>query len=182
MGESRARDAARAELARRYLAAYGPAGPEDLAAWSSLSLSEARAGFEAVSAELLEVDIGGTPGWVPAAHAAWLDEPQAAGLVVRLLPSFDPYLLGFRNRNLAVPQQYGKRVHPGGGVLRPTLLVDGCAAGTWKAKRRRGGLLVTVEPFADLGAEIMRALEDEVLELGCFLEVSATLTVATANG
>jgi hypothetical protein len=170
---------ARAELVRRYLAAYGPAGPKDLAGWSGLSVSEARAGFELVLDELLEVEVEGSPSWILKSRAAWLDEPSEEGVVVRLLPSYDPYLLGYSSRDLTVPQQYAKRVHPGGGVLRPTLIVDGCAAGTWKQKRGGVGLVVTVEPFEDLGVQVTAALEDEVQDLGRFYEVSASLSVVT---
>jgi hypothetical protein len=170
---------ARAELVRRYLAAYGPAGPKDLAGWSGLSVSEARAGFELVLDELLEVEVEGSPSWILKSRAAWLDEPREEGVVVRLLPSYDPYLLGYSSRDLTVPQQYAKRVHPGGGVLRPTLIVDGCAAGTWKLKRGGAGLVATVEPLEDLSGQVTAALEDEVQDLGRFYEVSASLSVVT---
>ncbi len=171
-------DDARADLARRYLAAYGPASPEDFASWSGLPVSEARAGFETVLDELMEVDIDGSGAWIPKSRGAWLDESSRGEVIVRLLPSFDPYLLGYRNRDLTVPGRYAKRVHPGGGVLRPTLLVDGQAAGTWKQKRRGIDLLVTVEPFESLGREVIDALEAEVQDLGRFLEVTTTLSVA----
>jgi hypothetical protein len=172
-------DAARAEIARRYLAAYGPASLEDFATWSGLSVSKARTGFETVLDELLEVEIDDSSAWIPKSRAAWLDEPHRGKVVVRLLPGFDPYLLGYRNRDLMVPRRYAKRVHPGGGMLRPVLLVDGQATGTWKQKRREGDLVVTVEPFESLGGEVIDALEDQVWNLGRFLEVNTTLSVAT---
>jgi hypothetical protein len=177
-GGGMAGNAARAELVRRYLAAYGPAGPKDLAAWSGLSVSEARAGFESVLDELVEVKVDGSQLWILKSRAAWLDELRELGVVVRLLPSYDPYLLGYSSRDLTVPQRYAKRVHPGGGVLRPTLIVDGCAAGTWKLKRGGAGLVVTVEPFEDLSGQVTAALEDEVQDLGRFYELDATLSVA----
>src|SRR5207248_674839 len=55
---------------------------------------------------------------------------------VRLVPSYDPYLLGYRSRALAVPDAYAKRIHPGGGLLHPALLAGGQAAGTWRLQRR----------------------------------------------
>jgi hypothetical protein len=170
--------ASRAELARRYLAAFGPAGPEDVATWSGLSASQARAGLEMISGELLEVEIGPAQAWMLKSRAGWLEEePGDDDAVVRLLPSFDPYLLGYRGRDLSVPERYAKRVHPGGGLLRPTLLVDGLAAGTWNLKRRRDGLLVNIQPFESLGLEVRGALEKQVQELGRFYEQDAVFQI-----
>ena len=43
------RDAALAELARRYLAGHGPADDRDLAKWAGLPLRDARAGLSAIA-------------------------------------------------------------------------------------------------------------------------------------
>ncbi len=171
------REAAVAELARRYLTAYGPATPDDFAAWSGLPLSEARAGWQGVGRELSEVEIAGRLAWLLEGLAAPLDEPPTHLPVVHLVPSYDPYLLGYRSRELAVAPQYAKRVHPGGGLLRPTLLVDGRAFGTWRAKRRTGRLDVIVEPFDHLAEDVDAGLAAEVADLGRFLEVETTLSV-----
>ena len=179
-GPALPREEALAELARRYLAAYGPAWPEDLAAWSGLPLGEARAGWERIAGELLEVEVAGRPAWLPRDRAAWPDEPPAGSPVVRLAPSFDPYLLGYRGRELAVAPKHARRIHPGGGLLHPALLVDGRAAGTWRSKRRPGGLDVVVEPFDELAAEAREGLEAEVADVGRFLGVPAALVLTGA--
>jgi hypothetical protein len=114
------RDEALAELARRYAGAYGPADERDFAAWSGLTLRDARRGWE-----LGAVD-GGAGGASP-------PEPP----VVRLLPAFDTYLLGYRERSLAVPAEHARRVWPGGGIIRPAVVANGRALGTWRVARRR---------------------------------------------
>jgi hypothetical protein len=138
-----ARDAALAELARRYLAGHSPAAPEDLARWAGLPLREARAGFAAAPAPAAEVP----------------DPPPP-----RLLPAFDPYLLGWRDRSFAVPPEHARRVHPGGGTFRAIATVDGVAAGTWTL---RGGE-VRVEPFAPLPCEDEAALAAEAADVARF--------------
>lgn len=87
---------------------------------------------------------------------------------MRLVPSFDTYLLGYRSREFAVASQDARRVHPGGGWLHPVLLVDGRAAGTWKAKGRRGALVVTVRSFAGLSPPVRDAIRAEVVDLARF--------------
>ena len=63
-------DEALARLARRYLRAYGPAGPEDLAGWSGIPAGQARQAMRLIGAELTEVDIAGRPAWVLGDHEA----------------------------------------------------------------------------------------------------------------
>jgi hypothetical protein len=140
--ESLPRDAALTELARRYLGAYGPAEPRDFATWSGLPVRDARAAWSAIAPELQEVD-GGL--WVLARDAHRLDDPPPEPPLVRMLPAFDTYLLGYRDRSLAVPEEHTGKVWPGGGIIHPTVVANGRAVGTW---RLRGGA-VTVDPFGE---------------------------------
>ena len=127
---------------------------------------------------MLEVEVAGRPAWLLEARVAWLDEPPADGPLVRLLPSFDPYLLGYRGRDLAVAPEHARRVHPGGGLLRPTLLVDGRVLGTWRSSRRRDRLELVVEPFDELAPEVRAGLEAEAADVGRFLGLDASLSEA----
>jgi hypothetical protein len=68
---------------------------------------------------------------------------------VRLLGAYDPYLLGWRRRDHVVAPEHARRVHPGGGVVRPVILRDGHAVGTWSAQRRGGVLALDCDFFAD---------------------------------
>ena len=154
------RDAALAELARRYLAAHGPAAPADLAAWSGLALRDARAGLQAIASELTERD----DDLVDLAAR----EPAPDAIPARLLAAFDPYLLGWKDRGFAVPARYTNRVHPGGGMLRATAIVDGLAVGTWGAARGH----VRLEPFGRLPADARAALEADADDVEQFAQGS----------
>jgi len=143
------RERALAELARRYLAAHGPATAADLAAWSGLPVRDARAGLGAIAGELVD----GEDGLVDLAGR----EPAPGAIQARLLAAFDPYLLGWKDRSFAVPAEHARRVHPGGGVLRAVATVDGLVVGTWSARRR-----VEIEPFISVDAAAFRAEIDDV--------------------
>lgn len=132
-------EGALAELARRYAQGYGPAEPEDFAAWAGIGLRRARTVFRPVA----PADVGEEPG-------------------VRLLPAFDNYLLGYRERAFALDPRFASRVQAGGGWIRPVVLVDGRVAGTWR--QQRGA--VVMEPFADLDPAVV---EDEIADIGRFL-------------
>jgi Winged helix DNA-binding domain len=171
-------EAALAELVLRYLQAYGPATPEDLAVWSGMPISRIRPAWPRIADQLLEVEVAGSPAWMLKTYAAWLDEPPTPAPIVRLLPGFDIYLLGYQNRDLAVPSQHAKRINAGGGMIHPVLLVDGRAVGTWKSKRQKNRLEVVVEPFDQLAIRVQQGLQAEITDFARFLGVPASLLLA----
>jgi hypothetical protein len=162
-------EAARAELARRYLAAFGPATPEDWAAWSGLPLTEGRATWQALAGELTEVALASGPAWLLTTRRGWLDDPAPPPPVVRLLGGYDTYLLGYRRRDGVLDPVHARQVHPGGGVIRPALLVDGQVVGTWRITRSKAGPAVAVEPFGALAAAVQPGLDAEIADVVRFL-------------
>jgi hypothetical protein len=146
------RDAALAELARRYLAGHGPATDRDLAYWVGLPLRDARAGLEAIAPELSVLD----DGLVDLAAAG--ENARRTG--ARLLPVFDPYLLGWKDRTFAVAPHHVPIVYMG-GLIGPAAAVDGRVVGTWRAVRRGGALALDVEPFSPLAPRAQAGLRRE---------------------
>ena len=165
------------QLTQRYLSAYAPAAPEDFAAWSGLPLTEARNAWRGISGGLLEARIGGSPAWMLKTQAKRLGEAAERGRVVRLLPSFDTYLLGYHNRGLVLPGKHARRILPGGGLVHPALLVDGRVLGRWRVARNRNAAEVVVEPFQALGRDVRRLLQVEADDVARFLGVEAGLRV-----
>ncbi len=165
------------ELAARYLRAYGPADEADFAAWSGLAMKQARSAFDAAADDLDEVDVSGSRAWMPKGRIGWLEDQPPGSPVVRLLPAFDPYLLGYRSRDLGVGDELARRIHPGGGVIRPTLLVDGRAAGTWTMRRARGVASMVVNPFERLPPQAAEGVEEEAEHIGRFLGMEAALRI-----
>ena len=153
--EGAEREAALAELARRYLAAHRPATAADLATWSGLPLRDARAGLAAIAADPVQRADPRRPR----------RRPRPA-IPARLLPAFDPYLLGWKDRGFAVRARHARRVHPGGGILRATATVDGRAVGTWSGAGGEVGL----ELFARVDAAARQALDEDGQEVARFLQ------------
>ena len=148
------RDAALAELARRYLAGHGPATDRDLARWAGLPLRDARAGLEAIASELVErdggaVELRAAPAQVPAGPPP-----------PRLLGAFEPVLLGWVSREPILGSQQG--IVTINGIFRPFAMVRGRAVATW----RIAAGAVQLEPFAPFSrraAAALRADGDDVL-------------------
>jgi len=179
-GHPLSEDEAYAKLTHRYLSAYGPATPEDQAAWSGLPLSKIRAAWHRIADHLMEIKFAGSAAWMLKTCAVWLDELPVHTPIVRLLPRFDIYLLGYQKRDLAVQSQNAKRINAGGGIIRPTVLVDGRVLGMWKSKREKNHMGVVVEPFDELASELYEGLQAEVTDLARFLGMPTTLHVLTS--
>ena len=60
-------------------------------------------------------------------------------------------------------------------MLQPVVLVDGCAVGVWKSKRKNKYVEVVVDAFEPLLAEVYSELEAEVADLARFLGVEGSL-------
>jgi hypothetical protein len=128
-----------AELAKRYLAGHAPAEAEDFAAWSGLSLTDARKGFAGLN------------------QPSTVDRPVPG---VRLLGHFDPLLLGYRDRSFTLDPKHAKRIQRGGGFLRPIVVVDGEVRGTWSREAKGDLLEITVEAFDRPIAGVDKEIED----------------------
>jgi hypothetical protein len=127
------------ELGLRYRRAFPPGDAEGLARWSGLPVARCRAAL-------------------PAAPGRGV---RAALAAVRLLGAFDNVMLGLRDRSLVVAPEHERAVAPGGGMILATVLVDGRAAGTWKAGE--------VSLLAPLSGPQRRALDAELRDVERFL-------------
>jgi hypothetical protein len=164
-------DEALREVCRRYLHAYGPARPIDFRTWFG------PAEFEPLGVE--EVDVEGHRAFVLAGDTDFAG-PEAC---VRLLPEYDVYVMGFREREHLVPEsvkeqvaQHGRGRYEGPAGVR-FLLVDGVTAGLWERKKRGKRIELTVTPAVKLTRAQRSELEGEVERIGAFYGLEPVLTL-----
>ncbi len=140
------REEALAELAGRYFASRGPATVQDFAWWSGLPMSDAKTGLEAAKVKLTSEIIDGKEYWLSSSSPALVDE--ATGTV--LLPGFDEYLLGYKDRSAVLAAEHAAKVIPGGnGVFQPIIVVGGQVVGAWKRTIKKTKVEVALTPFAE---------------------------------
>jgi hypothetical protein len=89
-----------------------------------------------------------------------------------LLPAFDEYLLGWKDREVAVPAERRARINRGGGWLHPVLLVDGQLVATWSTKQTPKALRLVIDPFVPLPPTVRRAVAADAKDIADFLGVS----------
>ncbi|WP_405168449.1 winged helix DNA-binding domain-containing protein [Paenibacillus sp. FSL H3-0286] len=136
------------ELARRYFTGHGFATVQDFAWWAGITLTDARRGLEAAKSQLQSEVIDGSEYWM-SAHRL---EPAAEDSGVHLLPGFDEYILGYKDRSAVLEPDVAPLIVPGNnGVFLPMIVVEGQVVGTWKRTLKTKGIEIMIHPFADLG-------------------------------
>jgi len=168
--KDRPAEQAELELLRRYLGAHGPATVRDFAQWTYMTAADARGIWGHLEAELAPVNIGRQVGWVLRDDVPALKRAKLESTVVRLLPNFDSFLLGVKDKSHLVDAAHYKRVYRPQGWLSPVVLIDGRVAGVWSYSRKRRRLEIRVEAFQTLRSADRAAIRDEAEELRRFLD------------
>jgi hypothetical protein len=140
---------AEAELARRWLAAFGPAHAEDLRWWAGWTVTQTRRALARV--EPVEVDLDGGTGLVLADDLEPEPEPEPW---VALLPALDPTPMGWTRRSFYLGE-HGPALFDQTGNISPTVWVDGRIVGGW-AQRKAGDVVFRL--LDDVGAEATEAV------------------------
>jgi hypothetical protein len=156
-----AADAARTELVRRWLAAFGPATTADVKWWTGWTVAQVKGALTAVRAVEVELEEG--TGWVLPGDDGPVRAPEPW---VSLLPSLDPTTMGWRRRGWYLGD-HGKALFDTNGNAGPTVWVDGRVVGAWT--QRRSGEVVH-QLLEDVGRDALAAVERAAAELEAWFD------------
>ncbi len=162
------------EVVRRFVHMHGPTRPENFIHWWGRAAAATKRLWRSMEAEFEEVHVEGDRASVLAADADAIarTKPDRG---VRLLPSFDAYLMAFHPRSRLVREDARAQVFRDQGWISPVVLAAGEAVGIWESERTTDRLLVRVEPFGRLPAGARTGLREESARLGAFLGLDAEL-------
>ncbi|WP_259464922.1 winged helix DNA-binding domain-containing protein [Streptomyces sp. TLI_171] len=156
------RSAAQAELARQWLASYGPATEDDLVWWTGWGVREVRAALTACGAVDVALSGPDTAADTGVALPDDLDPVAAPAPWAALLPALDPTAMGWKHRDWYLSPADRPHLVDRTGNIGPTVWWDGRIVGGW-AQRRDGEILF--ELLADPGAEAREAIAAEAAAL-----------------
>jgi Winged helix DNA-binding domain len=159
---------AQCTLFRKYLRAYGPATPADFSHWSGIPMQQVRPLRALLEPELEEVPGGNKSSLLLREDVAILKRSSGREACIRLLPSFDTYLLAHRAKDHLLSTKHYKRVYRNQGWISPVLLIDGAIAGVWSHKVENKKLLVEIEPLSRLSPKVRSAIKREGERLAIF--------------
>jgi Winged helix DNA-binding domain len=162
--------AARVELARRWLSAFGPALVSDLQWWTGLTAGQVKQALAQL--DITEVDLDGSPGVMLAADVPGLDEAPTVEPWGALLPALDPSAMGWRERVWYVGAHTAPLFDRSGNI-GPTAWWDGRIVGGW-AQRKDGEIAVRL--LEDVGAEAAAAIAAEAQRLREWIGPGTTVT------
>lgn len=166
-------DEALAEFLLRYIRGHGPATLQDFVWWSKLTVAEAKRGLAIARPQLAERRVAETSYWVAVeadGSVAGDAERRRFAASVWLMPAFDEYFLGYRDREAAAAIEHHQRIVPGkNGVFQPIIVAGGRVVGTWKRRAAAGRLHITAEPFAALSAGQLAGIRREGRRYAHFL-------------
>ncbi|RKS09914.1 winged helix DNA-binding protein [Nocardiopsis sp. Huas11] len=153
--------AARAELARHYLARFGPATLEDVKWWTGWTVTATRRAIADAGAREADLDTG--TGYLLAGDDAEEAETDPAAA---LLPALDPTAMGWRGRDFYLDPDHVPALFDRNGNIGPTVWWNGRVVGAW-AVRKDGE--VVWRALTDIGGQGRSAVEAEAARLAQWL-------------
>ena len=167
------RDAALAELTRRYFTSHGPAQLHDFTWWSGLTVADARAGLEMVGRELASDTLEGRTYWSAAKTVRAVATPHPA----HLLGLYDEYLIAYKDRSAARDLSRRTRTTAWDPFNAP-VVVGGRVIGGWKKKVTGERVVAKVSPLRPLGRSDRRAVEEASARYSAFVGLDLELVWA----
>jgi hypothetical protein len=162
----REREESLAEVARRYFTSHGPATAQDLAAWSGLVAADVKLAVELAAKELRQEKIEGKVYYM----APDMKAPSAKSKGLFLLPGFDEFMLGYRDRTPSLEAKHSGEIVPGSnGIFVGTVVESGRVLGTWKREFVRDEVVVECKPFGRFTAGQKGEIKKAVAKFGAFL-------------
>lgn len=160
------------ELVYRHIETYGPVAEEDVAWWSGLSMTAIRLSVERCGKRVVRVDVPGigenllvtTRNLEELAAECGAGEPW-----LRLLAYEDSSLKGyFATRHRYVDAKFYDALFNSIGEVRPSIVYNGRAIGTWQWDRRTRRVIYTL--FEAVSRSVTRLLAAEVARVeSCFV-------------
>jgi hypothetical protein len=158
-----------ATIALRYFRGHGPTTDADFAGWTGLPVTQCRRGIAATGDALATVSVEGQRMYADRALVE-SHKPSRRARTALVLPGFDEYLLGYKDRSMMVDDAHKQAIIPGSnGVFQATVALDGRVVGTWRRTTKRTRVDVVVTELVSLSTKDRTMVEAAFRPYGHFL-------------
>lgn len=172
------REEGMATVVERYVRSHGPVTEKDVAGWMSQPLAPAREALALLGDRVVREEVDGVT-WLTHVDAS---PPVPSGGVL-LLPPWDELLLGYKSRDVSLPDEHLGRIVPGRNlVFQPSVVIDGEVAGRWRRRQTTSTTHLEVELFNSASGARWAAIESAAAAYARFLGRPVELVDATRGG
>jgi hypothetical protein len=170
------REAALAELTKRYFTSHGPAQIQDFVWWSWLTAAEAKEGLELAKGDLEKVMVDGQTNWFNPVIQLVKDPPGT----IHLLQPYDEYTVAYKERSaLAYPS--AAIIERSTDIFFSMVILDGQIIATWRRTFvKKGEVVVEYKPLLTFTAKQKKALGAAAERFGAFLGLKVNLVEVAA--
>jgi hypothetical protein len=162
------RDDSLSELTWRYFRSHGPATARDFVWWSSLTTNEVKEGLEMNKRRLVSEKCGSETYWMAPSRA-----PKDAAHLVRLLPSYDEYLIAYKDRKAALRFKPKAEQNP---VFNAPIVIDGQVVGGWRRVLNNNEVIVSLKAFMSFSKAEKRSLVAAADHFGRYLGLKTVVS------
>lgn len=162
---------ARTLLLQYYLHSFGPVTENDIAWWIGLTKAAVRKALGDIHRQLVQVEINDIEGGFIMLRSDWdimkdvgpFEKPE-----VNLLPSIDPYLMGYRQRERYLKPENYDRIFDRSGNAVSSIMLNGRIVGVWDFAE-------DVEPtvklflFEEVGEKLLKGIYSKAQQVGGFV-------------
>lgn len=132
--ESVSEEESRKELVRYYLECFGPVSETDIVWWTGFNKTETRKALEELQEEVTQVCIGESKENLMISNTDFkilnnISVPEQE--IINVLPDLDSYLMGYKERDRYVKQEWYNHIFDRSGNATTTVLVNGQVKGIW---------------------------------------------------
>lgn len=144
------KEEALAKLATRYFQSHSPATLQDFTWWSGLSVTEARQAIGCIEDELMLEPFGSASFYIhKSCRSTYSDTPSASNAVFHFLPSYDEYLISYKDRSMAIDPVHYPKAFNRYGLFYPVILYKGQIVGNWNKAVKKGTVTVQTSFFQE---------------------------------
>jgi hypothetical protein len=172
--DSLPKEEALARLAARYFEGHGPATLQDFIWWSGLPVGQARQALESVKRDLCSETVASATYWFSGCPSAPRSAPDSA----YLLPAFDEFLIGYKDRLASLPGDSHHKAVSSNGIFRPIIVVNGRIIGTWKKSEKAA--TATLDFFERPNSDIRALIDEAAARYGRFATRCSGTPIETA--
>jgi hypothetical protein len=166
------RDEALAELIKRYFTSRGPATMKDFAVWSGLTMADTRRGIEMFKPKLEHEVIDGQAYW----FVESVLPAKAASTRAHLLPIYDEYVMGYRDRSAMLGALDSENFNAGSIAFDNLIVINGMLVGSWKRTLSKREASIETNVNARLTKAEQKAIAEAATQFGKFLGLSPILS------